>query len=130
MSQDECLHGLAREGCSACSGQVQVMSPGKRTAPLNNRSKQRLLDDLCDLLDVARFAAVPGSSPSRVFNSAAARAKVKPGPMPKVGAAIAAKAGLAWGPECDNRRRQHEATSVTREGVAVVTEALVILAKR
>jgi hypothetical protein len=129
MSQDECLHGLAREGCSSC-GRVPIASQLSPARPLSNRSKQRLLDDLCDLLGVARFAAVPGSSPSRVFDSAAVRAKVKPGSMPKVAAAIAAKAGLSWGPECDNRRRQHEATTVTREGVAVLTEALVILTKR
>jgi hypothetical protein len=130
MSQDECLHGLAREGCSSCGGRAPTDPQLSRARPPSNRSKQRLLDDLCDLLEVARFAAVPGSSPSRVFDSAAVRAKVKPGSMPTVGAAIAAKAGLAWGPECDNRRHQHEATMVTREGVVVLTEALVILAKR
>jgi hypothetical protein len=130
MTQDECLHGMAREGCASCGGRVAVASPSTPSGAPNNRSKQRLLDDLCDLLGVARFAAVPGRSPSRVFDSAAVRAKVKPGSMPTVGAAIAAKAGLAWGPECDNRRRKHEATMVTREGVAVLTQALVILDKR
>ena len=100
------------------------------SGPSSTRSKQRLLDDLCDLLGVARYAATPGSSPSRVFDAAAARAKVKPGSMPTVGAAIATKAGLAWGPQCDNRRHHHEATMVSREGIAVLTEALGILAKR
>ncbi len=130
MSQDECLHGLDRGGCSSCGDRVPTDSRATPSGRPNNRSKQRLLDDLCDLLEVARFAAVPGSSPARVFQSAAARAKVKSGSMPTVSAAIAAKAGLSWGPECDNRRPRQEATMVTREGVAVLTEALVILAKR
>lgn len=129
MSHDECLHGLDREGCASCGSEPKA-SAVIASAPSSNRSKQRLLDDLCDLLGVARYAVTPGSSPSRVFDAAAARAKVKPGSMPTVGAAIATKAGLTWGPQCDNRRHHHEATMVTGEGVAVLTEALSILAKR
>ena len=130
MSHDQCLHGMARDGCASCSGRVSTGSVVTRSGLSTSRSKQRLLDNLCDLLGVARYVVTPGSSPSRVFAAAAARANVEPGSMPTIAAAIATKAGLAWGPECDNRRHLHEATMVTGEGVAVLTEALGILATR
>lgn len=127
MSLDECVHGLERVGCSACGGGGVATVPA---SPARNRSKQRLYDDLCNVLGVAPYAVTPGSSPVRVFAAAAARADVQPGSMPAIGAAIAAKAGLTWGPDYDNRRHQREATAVTTEGVAVITQALGILAKR
>ncbi len=49
--------------------------------------------------------------------------------MPDVGAAIATKAGLVWGPDCDNRRTRPSGTVVSREGVGMVVKALRILAK-
>jgi hypothetical protein len=130
MAEDPCQHGMARAGCSYCSGTLTLASMETVAGPRNGRSKQRLLDDVCDLLGVARHAATPGSNPSRVFAAAAASAKVRPGSMPKIGAAIAAKAGLAWGPQCDNRAHHVEATMVTTEGIAVVRQALSILAER
>ena len=130
-SKDVCQHGMARGGCAACADKVAVTSPTVMPSdPPSSRSKDRLLEDLSDLLGVAHYSATPGSSPARLFEAAAATAKVKPGPMPTVAAAIAAKAGLEWGPHCDNRRHRHEATMVTREGIVVVTKALRILAAR
>lgn len=129
MSKDECLHGMARDGCARCRT-TTASAPGVKNALPSLRAKQRLLDDLCDVLGVARYADVPGGNPSRVFAAAAARAEVEPGSMPTVAAAIATKAGLTWSERCDNRGHRREATMVTSEGVAVLTEALGILAKR
>jgi len=64
-----------------------------------------------------------------VFAAAAVRAGVESSSMPDVGAAIATKAGLVWGPDCDNRRTRPSGTVVSREGVGMVVKALRILAK-
>jgi hypothetical protein len=64
-----------------------------------------------------------------VFSAAAVRAEVEAGSMPEVGEAIATKAGLVWGPDCDNRRTRQDGTVVSREGVGMVVQALKILAK-
>ena len=118
--------------CSRCSGRDGLTLPSAGTALLHgSRSKQNLINDLCDDLDVARYALVPGGGlPPRIFRAAAKRAKVRNGDISKVGAAIAAKAGLAWGPECHTgASRATTAQTVTREGIEVVVRALAILAK-
>ena len=131
MSDDECIHGMTPAWCATCQGRKSISGRAAvEFRPYDGRSTQNLLNDLCDLLDVARYVAVPGSSPSRVFDAAAVRAHVDAGSMPEVGAAIATKAGLSWGPECDNRGIRHGGTVVSREGVGMVVEALGILAKR
>jgi hypothetical protein len=131
MSDDQCIHGMTPAWCATCRGRKSISGPpAAEFRPYDGRSTQNLLNDLCDLLDVARYVAVPGSSPSRVFDAAAVRAHVEAGSMPEVGAAIATKAGLSWGPECDNRGIRHGGTVVSREGVGMVVEALGILAKR
>jgi hypothetical protein len=131
MSDDQCIHGMTPAWCATCRGRKSISGPpAAEFRPYDGRSTQNLLNDLCDLLDVARYVAVPGSSPSRVFDAAAVRAHVEAGSMPEVGAAIATKAGLSWGPECDNRGIRNGGTVVSREGVGMVVEALGILAKR
>ena len=95
--------------------------------PHGGRSAQLLFDDLCALLDIPRYFPGPGSTPSRVFAAAASRADVAPGSMPEVGEAIATKAGLSWGPGCDNRQSRAHGTVVSREGVGVVVQAMRIL---
>ncbi len=95
--------------------------------PHGGRSAQLLFDDLCGLLDIPRYFPGPGSTPSRVFAAAASRADVAPGSMPEVGEAIATKAGLSWGPGCDNRQSREHGTVVSREGVGVVVQAMRIL---
>ena len=131
MSDDECIHGMTPAWCATCQGRKSISGQAAvEFRPYDGRSTQNLLNDLCDLLDVARYVAVPGSSPSRVFDAAAVRAHVDAGSMPEVGAAIATKAGLSWGPECDNRGIRNGGTVVSREGVGMVVEALGILAKR
>ncbi|HEY5979184.1 MAG TPA: hypothetical protein VIT41_06055 [Microlunatus sp.] len=97
--------------------------------PHGGRSAQLLFDDLCALLDIPRYFGGPGAAPSRVFSAAAARADVAEGSMPEVGEAIATKAGLVWGPSCDNRHSREHGTVVSREGVGVVVQALKILAE-
>lgn len=128
MSTSTCQHGMTAAGCSYCTRSAPT---GVTTSSASNgRARQRLLDELCDRLGVARHAETPGSSPARVFVAAAGAAKVPTGSMPKIGAAIAAKAGLEWGPGCDNRGHHVEATRVTAEGIATVRDALAILASR
>ncbi len=95
--------------------------------PHGGRSTQLLFDDLCALLDTPRYFPGPGTTPSRVFAAAAAKAKVAPGSMPEVGEAIATKAGLVWGPGCDNRQTRDHGTVVSREGVGVLVQAFTIL---
>ena len=49
--------------------------------------------------------------------------------MPEVGEAIATKAGLIWGPACDNRQSREQGNVVSREGVGVMVQAFRILGK-
>lgn len=130
MAMKECQHGIEESGCSYCSRKAQAGAAGAGNRSAGVRSRQRLLDELCSVLGVARHVETPGSNPSRVFAAAAESASVPKRSMPKIGAAIAAKAGLEWGPGCDNRRHDVEATMVTAEGIANVRQALAILAER
>ncbi|HEY5846294.1 MAG TPA: hypothetical protein VIT42_05840 [Microlunatus sp.] len=97
--------------------------------PHGGRSAQLLFDDLCALLEIPRYFPGPGSTPSRVFAAAAARAGVATGTMPEVGEAIATKAGLVWGTGCDNRHSREQGNVVSREGVGVMVQAFKILGK-
>ena len=116
--------------CATCQGRkASINPPPVAVRTFGGRTKQSLFNDLCDLLGVARYVARPGSNPSRVFKAAATRAEVDSGSMPEVGAAIATKAGLAWGPECVSRGTPKAASVVTREGVGVLVEAMGILGK-
>ena len=130
MTMSQCQHGMDRSGCSYCSQSAPSRSAGTGERSVARRSRQRLLDELCDLLGVARHVETPGSNPSRVFAAAAESASVPARSMPKIGAAIAAKAGLEWGLGCDNRSQHVEATMVTAEGIETVNHALAILSDR
>ncbi|GAA3634838.1 hypothetical protein GCM10022236_41790 [Microlunatus ginsengisoli] len=130
MSEDECIHGMTRAWCSVCRSPDTGPPQGAAPVPYGGRSRQLLMNELCDLLDVPRYQPVPGSNPSRVFSAAAVRADVASGSMSGVGEAIATKAGLVWGPECVNRRRHQPGTVVSREGVGMIVQALNILAMR
>jgi hypothetical protein len=130
VSDAECIHGMTAAWCAACRTTTTMTASPAKLHSVNRRSDQRLFDDLCEILGVARYVPGPGSSPSRVFEAAAVSARVKAGSMPEVGSAIATKAGLSWGTECDNRRKHSGATVVTREGLEVVLKALEILSKK
>ena len=133
MSDDECIHGMNPAWCANCADRGRAAaSPAVKAGGDRNRSKQDLADNLCDVLGVARHHFGPGSTlPQRIFKAAATRAKVRHGTMPKVGAAIAAKAGLVWGPECANPGTSIGGSpTVTREGLDVMVKALGILAVR
>lgn len=130
MATSTCQHGITGTGCSYCATSARTATKSTASSPTNGRARQRLLDELCDRLGVARHAETPGSSPARVFAAAAEAANVPSQSMPKIGAAIAAKAGLEWGPGCDNRGHHFEATRVTAEGISTVRDALAILAAR
>ena len=123
---DECIHGMTQAWCDVCRAPQLVNTTADRHG---GRSAQLLFDDLCALLDIPRYFAGPGTAPSRVFSAAATRADVAEGSMPEVGEAIATKAGLVWGPGCDNRHSREHGTVVSREGVGVVVQALKILAE-
>jgi hypothetical protein len=131
MSDDECIHGLNPAWCANCAERHRVASPptGKPGGD-RDRSKQDLVNDLCDILGVARHHFGPGSTlPPRIFRAAATRAKVRHGTMPKVGSAIAAKAGLHWGPECASPAKVTGGNpTVTRLGLDVMIKALGVLA--
>jgi hypothetical protein len=131
MSDDECIHGMNPSWCANCAERHRVASPpmGKPSGD-RNRSKQDLVNDLCDILGVARHHSGPGSTlPPRIVRAAATRAKVRHGTMPKVGSAIAAKAGLLWGPECASPAGTTGGNpTVTRLGLAVMIKALGVLA--
>lgn len=117
---DECIHGMTQAWCHVCRTPQLVDIADD---PHGGRSAQLLFDDLCALLDIPRYFPGPGSSPTRVFAAAAERAGVATGSMPEVGEAIATKAGLVWGPGCDNRQSRAHGTVVSREGVGVLVQA-------
>jgi hypothetical protein len=116
---------MTQAWCDVCRAPQLVNTAAD---PHGGRSAQLLFDDLCALLDIPRYFPGPGSTPSRVFAAAAERADVAAGSMPEVGQAIATKAGLTWGPSCDNRQSRQHGTVVSREGVGVVVQAMRILA--
>ena len=117
---------MTQAWCDVCRAPQLVNTAA---APHGGRSAQLLFDDLCALLEIPRYFPGPGSTPSRVFAAAAARADVAAGSMPEVGEAIATKAGLIWGPGCDNRQSRDQGTVVSREGVGVLVQAFKILGK-
>jgi len=117
---------MTQAWCDVCRAPQLVNTAAD---PHGGRSTQLLFDDLCALLEIPRYFPGPGSTPSRVFAAAAARADVAAGSMPEVGEAIAAKAGLIWGPGCDNRQSRDQGTVVSREGVGVLVQAFKILGK-
>jgi len=117
---------MTQAWCDVCRAPQLVST---EPDPHGGRSAQLLFDDLCGLLDIPRYFPGPGSTPSRVFAAAAARADVAAGTMPEVGEAIATKAGLLWGPGCDNRHSREQGNVVSREGVGVMVDAFRILGK-
>ena len=132
MSDDECIHGMNPIWCANCAERRRAVAPPEDEPTAGrNRSKQDLVNDLCDILGVARHHFGPGSTlPPRIFSAAATRAKVRRGTMPAVGTAIATKAGLHWGPECANPGSLAGGSpTVTREGLDVLVKALGILAE-
>lgn len=133
MSNDDCIHGMNPMWCANCADRLRAAAPPPaKAAGDTNRSKQNLVNDLCDVLGVARHHSAPGSAlPPRIFRAAATRAKVRHGTMPKVAAAIARKAGLVWGPECASPQTPTGGEpAVTREGLYVMVKAMGILAER
>jgi hypothetical protein len=127
MADEECIHGMTRAWCASCTGTEGAAA--SRTGEYGfhgGRSKQDLLDDLCDLLDIRRQPIGVGSSlPSDVFEAAARQAGVQIGSMPETGEAIANKAGLTWGPDCDSRGNlSGGGSTVTRVGLEVMLKSL------
>lgn len=122
---DECQHGMNPAWCGICQGHDDRASTDTARSP-EGRPKQELLDHLCDMLGLPREPVGVGSSlPSHVFDAAATAAGVPRGSMPEIGEAIAEKAGLGWGPECDSRSTiSGGGSTVTRAGLEVMLRAL------
>lgn len=128
---DECIHGMPRDWCSTCQG-LEGVGGGSRSGEYGfhgGELKQDLLNELCDVLGLPREPIGVGSSlPSHVFDAAARAAGVPVGSMPDIGEAIAARAGLTWGPECDSRGSiSRGGSTVTKEGLSVMVKALRLL---
>lgn len=127
MADEECIHGMTRAWCATCTR--TELAATSRTGEYGfhgGRSKQDLLDDVCDLLNIKRQPIGVGSSlPSDVFEAAARQAGVRVGSMPETGEAIANKAGIIWGPDCDSRGTiSGGGSTVTREGLEVMFKSL------
>lgn len=118
--------GAQRAGASTAAP-LTVVSASTGTTEVT--SKQDLLNDLCEALGLPREPIGVGSSPpSRVFEAAARAAGVRVGSMPEIGEAIAARAGLDWGPDCDSRGSvSGGGSTVTREGLAAMVKAVRLL---
>lgn len=135
LEDDECRHGMTLAWCGFCNGTVAARSayttPSGRTHT-DGPTKQELLDKVCSLLAIPSVRIGEGSSlPSGLFRAAARIIDVPVGSMPQIGQAIATKAGLAWGPDCDSRDTDSAGGStVTREGLDVIILALETLAAR
>jgi hypothetical protein len=125
---DECKHGLDPQWCGVCSGVDAAPSSASRSTYgfYGGETKQDLLAELCDLLGLPRASVGVGSSlPSGVFDAAALAAGVPQGSMPEIGEAIALKAGMKWGCDCDSRGSiSGGGSTVTAEGLRVMVKAL------
>lgn len=125
---EECIHGMSPSWCATCNGADTAASSsrGAGYGYFGGETKQDLLNELCDLLDLPREPIGEGSSlPSHVFSAAAARAGVRGGSMPEIGQAVTEKAGRVWGPECDSRGSlSGGGSTVTAEGLRVMLDAL------
>lgn len=129
----ECVHGMDAAWCAICTKADDAS--GSRAGEYGfhgGRSKQDLLDAICDQLGVAREPIGVGSSlPSHVFHTMAAKVSVPRGSMPEIGQAVAERAGMAWGPSCDSRGSSSGGGStVTIEGLQVLERALARLLPR
>ncbi len=89
-------------------------------------TKQDVLNDICDILEMRRMTVSLGSSlPSTVFAEAARQAGVASGSMPEVCERIVHRAGHRWSPAYDSRGSMSGGGStVTLEGIQAMREAL------
>jgi hypothetical protein len=127
VTDDECIHGVNRAWCGICR-KAEGSTPN-RTGEYGfhgGRTKQDLLNQICDLVGLPRAAVGRGSSlPSHVFNAVARRVGVGLGSMPEIGERVAHKAGMAWGPECDSRGSvSGGGSTVTADGLEILIRAL------
>src|SRR5690606_1819008 len=130
--EDECVHGMNPAWCATCRGVDEVARDRRGEDGFSGGSKQELLNQVCDAIGVKHVQIGVGSSlPSEVFDAAAAFAGVRRRSMPEIGEAIARKAGVSWGPDCDSRgSASGGGSTVTREGLGVLIRALSRLAPR
>jgi len=127
VSHDECIHGMPRAWCSLCEkAEGPSAGPAKSSSQGERKSKQALLNELCDLLGLPRQRIGVGSSlPSEAFEAAAELARVPAGSMPEIGERVAARAGLSWRTSYDSRSTPSGGGStVTREGLEVVVASI------
>ena len=125
---DECIHGVNPEWCGICT-KVELATTSVRVGEYGfhgGRTKQELLSQLCAALGIRDHQVGRGSSlPSEVFQIAARRFRLRMGSMPEIGRALALKAGLNWGPDCDSTGSiSGGGSTVTIEGLEVMIEAV------
>ena len=127
---EECRHGTNPDWCAICNGADSSRSTHSQGYGFHGgETKQDVLNDICDELAIHREVVGVGSSlPSAVFESAAVRCGVRVRSMPEIGEAIAKKAGLSWGPDCDSRGSlSGGGSTVTADGLRRMLEALRVL---
>lgn len=129
IDNDDCIHDMPRGWCATCNKLEQSPSRSGEYGFFGGTTKQDLLDDICDQLRIPHEPLGVGSSiPSQVFAVAGQRTGVGRGSMPEIGQALAEKAGVKWGPDCDSRgSTSGGGSTVTREGLDAVLQALRIL---
>lgn len=125
---DECIHGIGGAWCGICNATVDAGSTS-RTGDYGfhrGRSKQDVLTELCQALGIRGHHVGAGSSlPAEVFEVVAARFALSNGSMPQVGKALAAKAGLQWGANCDSTGSvSGGGSTVTVEGLEIMVQAV------
>lgn len=125
---DECIHGTNPEWCGFCSPPANE-APSNRTGEYGfhgGRTKQDLLSELCQVLGLRAHRVGTGSSlPSEVFHVIATRFQLPNGSMPEIGRALAAKAEVAWGPDCDSTGSvSGGGSTVTAEGLEVMIRSV------
>lgn len=121
-----CRMAEARERMTQVDTTVRKGGGGRSGFEGGGETKQDVLNDVCDLLNIPRQDVARGSSlPSEVFQIAARRAGVPGGTMPEVCEAVIKKAGMIYSPGYDSRATlSGGGSTVTLEGIQALRTAL------
>lgn len=125
----ECKHGIDVAWCGTCSGTDLDTRGLQQARRYGSESKQEVVNDICDLLDIPRQSVSVGSSvPSEIFRCAAQRIGLPDGSMPEVAEAIIVRAGHGWSAAYDSRSTiSGGGSTVTLEGLQAMRSALMVL---
>ena len=123
----DCKHGIDESWCGTCSGADDSPRSGSGSYGFHGgETKQDIVNDICDVLNIPRQVVSVGSSiPSSIFATAARRVGVPLGSMPEIGEAIVRRAGQSWSSTYDSRGTvSGGGSTVTLEGLQAVRQAL------